>query len=80
MHELGPIEFINIDIESLDRDLMLMLDFDRFFPCLTCYKNNAVLDEDDSVRDPPWAYGYRLVFALRGSIRFALQRTEQTAT
>jgi len=66
------INFLNIDIEGVDKDVILALDLKKYRPELILFEDNKNWGGCDSIRNKLEHEGYERLFVTGGSICYAL--------
>lgn len=75
MARLPHVDFINIDIEGLDKEVIIALDFERFRPTVVLFEENKAWGASPEVRRKLESAGYERLFVSGGSICYAIPPT-----
>jgi hypothetical protein len=69
---LPHVNFLNIDIEGSDNDVILALDFKKFRPDVILFEDNEAWGGNETVQMKLTNAGYKLLFISAGSVCYAL--------
>ncbi len=77
-HAKGHIDFLNIDVEGVDKDIVLSLDLSRFSPTVVLFEDNVNFGGSDQVKDVLGKNGYEKLFVSGGSVAYFLKSVLNT--
>jgi FkbM family methyltransferase len=82
-HEVEHVDFVNIDVEGLDHEVLLSIDLERYRPSIICVELMGLPDAGvQQVRDRLDEHGYRFAksFSICSEVFVRSRPTEETET
>ena len=73
--QLPPVNFLNIDIEGLDDEVVAAIDLAQYPIDAILYEDNVNWQGSDKIQKKMRAHGYTLLFISGGSICYVKQAT-----
>ena len=72
LSQMPHINFLNIDIEGVDKEIIMAMDLSRFKPELILFEDNEVWGGDNAVVEKLLSAGYTKLFVNGGSVAYVV--------
>jgi len=72
LSQMPHINFLNIDIEGVDKEIIMAMDLSRFKPELILFEDNEVWGGDNAVVEKLLSAGYAKLFVNGGSVAYVV--------